>query len=103
MNFAGPGKLDIELQEAVKAGATISVESEGEAVRAIRAAERVGIQPRISVRVTPPFTIESRPREPGQHCEPVRNTPNAFPRSSRDCWKPGSIGAACTCLPARNA
>ncbi len=59
MNFAGPGKLDIELEEAVKAGATISVESEGEAVRAIQAAERVGIQPRISVRVTPPFTIES--------------------------------------------
>lgn len=59
MNFAGPGKLDIELEESVKAGATISVESEGEAVRAIRAAERVGIQPKISVRVTPPFTIES--------------------------------------------
>jgi len=59
MNFAGPGKLDVELEEAVRAGATISVESEGEAVRAIRAAERVGIQPRISVRVTPPFTIET--------------------------------------------
>src|SRR4051812_37331540 len=59
MNFAGPGKLDIELEETVKAGATISIESEGEAVRAIRAAERVGIQPKISVRVTPPFTIEA--------------------------------------------
>lgn len=59
MNFAGPGKLDIELEESVRAGATISVESEGEAVRAIRAGERVGIQPKISVRVTPPFTIEA--------------------------------------------
>lgn len=59
MNFAGPGKLDIELEESVKAGATISIESEGEALRAIRAAERVGIQPRISVRVTPTFTIEA--------------------------------------------
>ena len=58
MNLAGPGKLDIELEGAVKAGATISVESEGEARRAIEAAERVGIQPRISVRVTPPFAIE---------------------------------------------
>jgi len=58
MNFAGPGKLNIELEAAVAAGATISIESEGEAVRAIRAAERVGVQPRISVRVTPPFTIE---------------------------------------------
>ena len=58
MNFAGPGKLNIELEAAVAAGATISIESEGEAVRAIRAAERVGVQPKISVRVTPPFTIE---------------------------------------------
>src|SRR5689334_16632251 len=58
MNFAGPGKLDIELEESVKAGATISVESEGEALRAIRAGERVGIQPKITVRVTPSFTIE---------------------------------------------
>ena len=59
INFAGPGKLDVELEAAVAAGATISVESEGEAGRAIRAAERVGIKPRISVRVTPPFTIEN--------------------------------------------
>ncbi|HKT14410.1 MAG TPA: pyridoxal-dependent decarboxylase, exosortase A system-associated [Allosphingosinicella sp.] len=59
INFAGPGKLDTELEAAVAAGATISVESEGEAGRAIRAAERVGIKPKISVRVTPPFTIEN--------------------------------------------
>ncbi|NUS20874.1 MAG: pyridoxal-dependent decarboxylase, exosortase A system-associated [Mesorhizobium sp.] len=59
INFAGPGKLDLELEAAVSAGATISVESEGEAGRAIRAAERVGIKPKISVRVTPPFTIEN--------------------------------------------
>ena len=59
INFAGPGKLDVELEAAVAAGATISVESEGEARRAIRAAERVGIKPKVSVRVTPHFTIES--------------------------------------------
>lgn len=59
MNFAGPGKLDVELRAAVKAGATISVESEGEAARTIRAAEDVGIRPRISVRVTPPFAMEN--------------------------------------------
>ncbi len=58
MNLAGPGKLDIELEAAIQAGATISVESEGEAARAIRAAERVGVKPKISVRVTPPFMIE---------------------------------------------
>ena len=58
INFAGPGKRDSELEAAVRARATISVESESEAARAIRAAEKVGIQPSISVRVTPPFAIE---------------------------------------------
>jgi diaminopimelate decarboxylase len=58
MTFAGPGKRDDELQAGIEAGATISVESEGEAHRAIRAAETVGIQPKIAVRVNPPFTFE---------------------------------------------
>lgn len=58
MNFAGPGKLDAELQAAVKAGATVSVESEREAARTINAGEKVGVQPKISVRVTPPFAID---------------------------------------------
>lgn len=58
MNFAGPGKLEAELGAAVKAHATISVESEGEAARAISAGEKLGIQPKIAVRVTPQFMIE---------------------------------------------
>ena len=70
MNFAGPGKLDIELEESVRAGATISIESEGEALRAIRAGERVGIQPKISVRVTPPFTIEGGTVSLGSRASP---------------------------------
>lgn len=58
MTFAGPGKLDEELEAGIQAGATISVESEAEAGRAIEAAERVGIQPKLAVRVNPPFSIE---------------------------------------------
>src|SRR6478672_5578160 len=58
MTFAGPGKREDELEAGIEAGATISVESEGEAGRAIHAAERVGIQPKIAVRVNPPFAIE---------------------------------------------
>jgi diaminopimelate decarboxylase len=70
INFAGPGKLDAELEAAVKAGATISVESEGEAGRAIRAAGKVGVQPRISVRVTPPFAIEGGSVSIGSRASP---------------------------------
>jgi diaminopimelate decarboxylase len=58
MTFAGPGKGDDELEAGIAAGATISAESEGEARRAILAGERVGIQPRLAVRVNPPFSIE---------------------------------------------
>lgn len=60
MTFAGPGKGDDELEKGIAAGATISVESEGEAARAISAGERVGIRPRLAVRVNPPFSIDKR-------------------------------------------
>lgn len=60
MTFAGPGKGDDELERGISAGATISVESEGEAARAIRAGERAGIRPKLAVRVNPPFSIDSR-------------------------------------------
>jgi diaminopimelate decarboxylase len=59
MTFAGPGKRDDELEAGISAGATISVESEGEASRAIQAGERIGIQPKLAVRVNPPFKIEA--------------------------------------------
>ncbi len=58
MTFAGPGKRDDELEAGIAAGATISVESEDEAGRAIKAAGRLGIRPRLAVRVNPPLTIE---------------------------------------------
>lgn len=57
MTFAGPGKSDAELEQAILGGATISLESHGEAERAIRTAERLGIKPKLAVRVDPPFEI----------------------------------------------
>ena len=59
MTFAGPAKRDDELEAGIAAGATISVESEGEARRAIIAGEKLGIRPKIAVRVNPPFAIEN--------------------------------------------
>src|SRR3954454_4956712 len=58
MTFAGPGKRDDELEAGIAAGATISVESEGEARRAILAGEKLGVRPKLAVRVNPPFAIE---------------------------------------------
>ena len=58
ISFAGPGKRDDELEAAIAAGATVSVESEGEAGRAILAGEKVGVQPKLLVRVNPPFAMD---------------------------------------------
>lgn len=57
MTFAGPGKRDDELEAGIAANATISVESEGEARRTILAGERLGLRPKVAVRVNPPFSI----------------------------------------------
>jgi diaminopimelate decarboxylase len=57
ISFAGPGKRDAELEVAIAAGVTINCESEGEAERALAAAERLSAKPRLAVRVNPPFEI----------------------------------------------
>ena len=53
ISFAGPGKRDDELAAAIRAGATLNTESEGEVARALAMAERLGIVPRLAVRVNP--------------------------------------------------
>lgn len=53
ISFAGPGKRDAELIGAIRAGATLNVESEGEAERALRLGEELGVTPRLAVRVNP--------------------------------------------------
>ena len=53
ISFAGPGKRDAELIGAIRSGATLNVESEGEAERALRLAEGLGVAPRLAVRVNP--------------------------------------------------
>jgi diaminopimelate decarboxylase len=57
ISFAGPGKRDVELEAAIAAGVTLNVESEGEAVRALRIAERLGHAPRLAVRVNPDMEL----------------------------------------------
>jgi diaminopimelate decarboxylase len=57
VSFAGPGKRDEELSAAIAAGATINLESEGEAERALRLAEAAGRRPALAVRVNPDFAI----------------------------------------------
>ncbi len=57
-SFAGPGKRDAELEAAIAAGVTLNLESEGEAARALAIAGRLGIRPKLAVRVNPPFGLK---------------------------------------------
>ena len=57
VSFAGPGKTDAELEAALAAGITVSLESEGEMERlAAIAGEH---RPRVNIRVNPDFELKS--------------------------------------------
>ena len=58
ISFAGPGKAEAEILQAVAAGVTIEMESATEAKRVIRAGEKLGVRPRVAVRVNPDFQVK---------------------------------------------
>jgi diaminopimelate decarboxylase len=58
VSFAGPGKTPAELSQAVAAGVTIEMESRTEAERIAMIGERLGIRPRVAVRVNPDFQMK---------------------------------------------
>ena len=70
LSFAGPGKSDRELERAIKAKATISIESEGEAARLLDVASRLGIRPKVMVRVNPPFQLKGAGMKMGGAASP---------------------------------
>ena len=58
ISFAGPGKTPAELAQAVAAGVTIEMESETEAERVMAIGDRLGIRPRVALRVNPDFRVK---------------------------------------------
>ena len=70
ISFAGPGKRGAEIEEAIRAGVTLNLESEGEAERAIRIGDVLGIRPRLAVRVNPDFEIRGSGMRMGGGAKP---------------------------------
>lgn len=66
MSFAGPGKRDEELREAIAAGVTLNCESEGEVERALA----LDGHARLAVRVNPPFEIKGSGMRMGGGAKP---------------------------------
>lgn len=59
ISFAGPGKGEAELSCAIAAGIVLNLESEGEMERAAVLGQRLGIVPKVNVRVNPDFELKS--------------------------------------------
>ncbi|MEP5938877.1 MAG: pyridoxal-dependent decarboxylase, exosortase A system-associated [Erythrobacter sp.] len=70
VSFAGPGKRDSELEAAIAAGVTLNCESEGEGERALAIGERLGIAPRIAIRVNPDFELRGSGMKMGGGAKP---------------------------------
>ena len=70
VSFAGPGKRDDELEAAIAAGVTLNLESEGEAARALAIAARIGVQPKLAVRVNPDFDLKGSGMKMGGGAKP---------------------------------
>jgi diaminopimelate decarboxylase len=58
ISFAGPGKAPAELRQAAAAGVTVELESGNEARRLAEIGQRLGVRPRVAVRVNPDFNIK---------------------------------------------
>lgn len=58
VSFAGPAKTIAELTQAVAAGITVELESTTEARRVIAIGEKLGVRPRVAIRVNPDFAIK---------------------------------------------
>lgn len=59
ISFAGPGKTEIELEQAVAAGILVNIESFREVELLARAARKLGQPARVAVRVNLPFELKA--------------------------------------------
>ncbi|WP_033073695.1 pyridoxal-dependent decarboxylase, exosortase A system-associated [Sphingopyxis sp. MWB1] len=79
ISFAGPGKRDRELEAAIAAGVTLNLESTGEAERALAIADRLGVRPRLAVRVNPDFDLKGSGMKMGGGAKPFGVDARAVP------------------------
>lgn len=90
VSFAGPGKRDGELEAAISAGVTLNLESEGEAARAMVIAERLGITPRLAIRVNPDFDLKGSGMKMGGGAKPFGIDAERVPALARQLIAAGA-------------
>lgn len=70
VSFAGPGKRDAELRQAIRAGVTINLESPSECDRALTIADEEEVQPQLAIRVNPTFDLKGSGMKMGGGAKP---------------------------------
>jgi diaminopimelate decarboxylase len=70
ISFAGPGKSEAELTQAIAAGVSINLESEREIAAVARLGAALGIAPRAVLRVNPGFELKSSGMRMGGGAKP---------------------------------
>jgi diaminopimelate decarboxylase len=84
IGFAGPGKRDTDLDAAIAAGVTLHIESAHEASRAIASGARLGVAPRVAIRVNPDFELGGAGMRMGGGARPFGVDAEAVPALARD-------------------
>jgi diaminopimelate decarboxylase len=90
VSFAGPGKRDTELEAAIHHGVTLNLESEGEARRALAIGERLGVAPRLAVRVNPEFELRGSGMKMGGGAKPFGVDAERVPTLAREVIAAGA-------------
>ena len=90
VSFAGPGKRDAELEAAIAAGVTLHLESEGEAARALDIAQRLGLAPRLAIRVNPEFDLKGSGMKMGGGAKPFGLDAERVPALARQLVDAGA-------------
>lgn len=90
VSFAGPGKRDWELEAAISAGVTLNCESEGETRRALAIGGRIGVTPRVAIRVNPDFELRGSGMKMGGGAKPFGIDAARVPALAREVIAAGA-------------
>ena len=89
LSFAGPGKRDAELEQAVAAGVLVNLESAREVAVLAQASQRLGLPARVAVRVNPDFELRGAGMRMGGGAKPFGVDAEAVPQLLRDIGHAG--------------
>jgi len=89
ISFTGPGKGLDELQAALTAGAIINLESGTELQRVAELGQKLGIRPRVTLRVNPDFELKSSGMRMGGGAKPFGIDAERIPAALKETRQQG--------------